>query len=80
MKKLAVIPIATGIVRSELLEKKQLRDETFRTFALCVRGKAETCEYTTSVECQYNRTIDVNFTDHIMQDVLLARIYDVDIR
>ena len=80
MKKLAVIPIATGIVRSELLEMKQLRDEAFRKFASRVRGKAETCEYTTSVECQCNRTIDVNFTDHIMRDVLLAGIYDADIR
>ena len=37
MKKLAVIPIATGIVRSELLEMKQLRDEAFRKFASRVR-------------------------------------------
>ena len=80
MKKLAVIPIATGIVRSELLEMKQLRDEAFRKFASRVRGKAETCEYVTSVECSCRRTLDVNFTDHIMRDVLLAGIYDADIR
>ena len=76
MKRLAVIPIATGIIRSELLEMKQLRDEAFRKFAARVRGKAETCEYTTSVKCQCSRTNDVNFTDHIMRDVLLAGIYD----
>ena len=80
MKRLAVIPIATGIIRSELLEMKQLRDEAFRKFASRVRGKAETCEYTISVECQCSRTNDVNFTDHIMRDVLLAGIYDADIR
>ena len=45
MKNLAVIPVATGIVRAELLEMKQLRDEAFRKFASRVRGKAETCEY-----------------------------------
>ena len=45
MKKLAVIPIATGIVTSELLEMKQLRDEAFRKFASRVRGKSETCEH-----------------------------------
>ena len=33
MKKLAIIPIATGILRSELLEMKQNRDEVFRNFA-----------------------------------------------
>ena len=41
MKELAVIPIATGILRSELLEMKQNRDEVFRNFASRVRGKAE---------------------------------------
>ena len=80
MKKLAVIPIATGIIRSELLEMKQLRDETFRKFASRVRGKAETCEYETSVVCQCRRVNSVDFTDHIMRDVLLAGIYDADIR
>ena len=80
MKKLAVIPIATGIIRSELLEMKQLRDEAFRKFASRVRGKAETCEYETSVVCQCNRVNAVNFTDHIMRDVLLVRIYDADTR
>ncbi len=51
MKNLAVIPVATGIVRAELLEMKQLRDEAFRKFASRVRGKAETCEYYTSFTC-----------------------------
>ena len=45
-----------------------------------MRGKVEACEYTTSDVCQCNRTIDVNFTDHIKRNVLLARIYDADIR
>ena len=51
MKKLAVIPIATGIIRSELLEMKQQRDESFRKFASRVQGKAETCEYKVEVKC-----------------------------
>ena len=57
MKKLAVIPVATGIIRSELLEMKQLRDEAFRKFASRVRGKAETCEYQTSNICQCLRKL-----------------------
>ena len=83
MKNLAVIPVATGIVRAELLEMKQLRDEAFRKFAARVRGKAETCEYYTSFTCQKATCTHVNnvdFTDHIMRDVLLAGIYDADIR
>ena len=52
MKRLAVLPIATGTVISELLEMKQLRDEAFRKFASRVRGKAETCDYTTTVKCR----------------------------
>ena len=83
MKELAVIPIATGILRSELLEMKQNRDEAFRNFASRVRGKAEICEYEAEAQCskagctQINR---INFADHIMRDVLLAGIYDADIR
>jgi len=83
MKNLAVIPVATGIVRAELLEMKQLRDEAFRKFAARVRGKAETCEYYTSFTCQKTtctHVSNVDFTDHIMRDVLLAGIYDADIR
>ena len=77
MKNLAVIPVATGIVRAELLEMKQFRDDAFRKFAARVRGKAETCEYYTSFTCQKATCTHVNnvdFTDHIMRDVLLAGI------
>ena len=80
MKRLAVIPIATGVVRSELLEMKQLRDEGFRKFASRVRGKAETFDYTTRVRCECAKEMEVNFTHHIMRDVLLAGIYDADER
>ena len=75
MKNLAVIPVATGILRAELLEMKQLRDEAYRKFASRVRGKAETCNYKMVVECQCRVRTDVDFTDHILRDVLLAGIY-----
>ena len=45
MKSLAVIPVAISVLRAELLEMKQKRDEPFRTFASRVRGKAETCKF-----------------------------------
>ena len=59
---------------------KQLRDEVFRKFASRVRGKAETCEYEIQTACECGKVTNVNFTDHIMRDVLLAGIYDADIR
>ena len=46
MKRLAVIAVAPGALRSELMQMRQSRDETFRTFAASVHGKAETCGYT----------------------------------
>jgi hypothetical protein len=73
MKKLAVIPIATGIIRSELLEMKQLRDEAFRKFASRVRGKAETCEYKTRGICQCTKVNVVDFTDHINAGCVACR-------
>jgi hypothetical protein len=80
MKALAVIPVATGVLCSELIALKQKRDEPFRSFSARVRGKAETCTYTTVCTCECGETTDVDFTDHMIRDVLVAGIYDSDIR
>ena len=76
MRSLAVIPVATCVLRTELLQLHQERDEAFRTFAARVRGKAETCAYKAVCECGK----DVDYTDHIIRDVLINGIYDTDIR
>ena len=44
---LAVVPVALGVLRSELSAMIQ-DDEPIRTFAARVQGKAETCEFTTA--------------------------------
>ena len=80
MKKLAVIPVALGVARSELLGLKQMRDESFRSFASRVRGKAETCEFRMDHLCPCGLTSTADYTDHAMRDVLVAGIYDPDIR
>ncbi|KAJ8359136.1 hypothetical protein SKAU_G00156610 [Synaphobranchus kaupii] len=49
MRSLAVIPVATCVLRTELLQLRQERDETFRAFTARVRGKAETCAYVTEM-------------------------------
>ena len=76
MKALAVVPVALGVARAELLAMCQLRDEPFRSFAARVRGKAETCSYTVKCSCK----LDVDFTDCIIKDVLVAGICDLEIR
>lgn len=78
MKSLAVIAVATGVTRAELMSLKQDRDEQFRAFAAMVRGKAETCGYTTQCACTCTNIVD--FTDSIARDVLLSGIADTDIR
>ena len=50
MRDLAVIPVAIGVRRAELMEMRQSPDEQFRTFAARVQGKAETCAFTTTVK------------------------------
>ena len=42
MKSLSVIPVAIGVIRADLLNLKQKRDEQFRAFASRVQGKGET--------------------------------------
>ena len=51
MKTLAVIPVATGVLRAELLNMKQKRDEPYRSFSSRVRGQAETCAFLTTSLC-----------------------------
>ena len=81
MKSLTVIPVAIGVLRAKLLGMKQKRDEPLRTFSLLVRGKAETCEFFTNSDCESCHARNrLNYTDHMMRDVLIAGIYDADIR
>ena len=47
MKALAVVPVAVGVLRSEVLDMCQKRDQNFRSFAAMVCGKAETCAFVT---------------------------------
>ena len=75
MRSLAVIPIATGVLRTELLQLKQERDEPFCAFTARLRGKAEICEFMAERECGKG----VNYTDHAIRDVLLNGINDPDI-
>ena len=76
MKSLAVIVVATGVMRAELIRMQQERGESFRAFAARVRGKAETCAYITKCTCLR----EVDFTDSIIRHVLIAGIADLDIR
>jgi len=76
MKSLAVVPVATGVLRSYLLQLRQDRDEPFRTFAARVTGRAESCAFKAKCPCGQN----VDYTDYEIKDVLISGINDVDIR
>ena len=80
MRSVAVIPVARGVIRAELIQMNQSPDEPIRTFVARIRGKAETCGFTTSVVCHCGRKNDANYTEEVIRDVLLAGIYDLDIR
>ena len=80
MTSLAVIPVAIGVLRAELLGMAQKRDEPFRAFVSRVRGRAETCNFVTKSECSCGITNMVDYTEKMMLDVLLAGVYDTDIR
>ena len=79
MKSLAVIPVATMVLRAELFAMKQNRDEAFRAFFARVRGKADICSYMLQHKCQCGRANEVNFTEIMIRDVVIAGIYDEDI-
>ena len=76
MKRLAVIPVAISVVRSELLAMHQMRGEQFRSFAARVRGKAETFSFSTN----FSRCLKVGYAGHMIRDTFLNGIVDEDIR
>ena len=80
MQSLAVIPVARGVSRAELFQMSQSNDEPIRTFAARVRGKAETCGFSTSANCQCGKIVQADYTEEVIRDVLLAGISDLDIR
>ena len=45
MKALAVVLVAVGVLRPEVLDMHQKRDQNFHSFVAMVRGKAETCAF-----------------------------------
>ena len=68
--------MANGVSYTKLFQLRQENDEPFHAFAARVYGKAETCAFTTKCEC----TKIVNYTDHMIRDVRLHGISDMDIR
>lgn len=76
MRSLAVIPVATCVLRTDLLQLRQERDEAIRAFSARVRAKAETCAFVAQCECGKS----VNYTDNAIRDVLLNGLADTDIR
>ena len=74
--RLAVVPIATVVLRTELIQMRQMREESFRSFSARVRGKADTCAFSTECSC----CLRVNYTDHMIRDTLLNGISDSDNR
>ena len=82
---LAVVPVAISVQRSELLQIPQSPGESIRTFFSRVRGKAVTCRF--QLECKEahagvdpNRHVYVNYANEIIRHVLIAGLYDEDIK
>ena len=75
MRSPAVSPVATCVLCTELLQMHQEWDEAFCTFSTQVCGKAETCSYGTTCGC--GEVVD--YTDHIIRNVLVNGLYDPDI-
>ena len=84
IRKLAVVPVAMGVRRSELLNLSQDVGEPSRAFLSRVQGKAATCNFT--VRCEENccnggeQDKLVNFTPVVVKYVLVNGLADAEIR
>ena len=86
-KSTAVIPVSVCVRRSEALQCKQKQGETFRHFSTSVRGALTDCDFTVPCphatngpRCAVVGCTGVDYTDSVVRDILLAGIYDVEIR
>ena len=75
MQRLAVILIATGVCKSELMQMPQMRYGTSRFFAARIRRKADTCAFSANCSCG----LEVNYIDQAICNTLLNGIADSEI-
>ena len=76
----AVVKVAIGVLRTELMQLSQQNDEAYRTFATRVRAKAETCDFKFEVHCSCEAAVNADYTEEIIKDVMLAGIGDIEIQ
>ena len=82
IRKLAVVPVAMGVRRSELLNMSQDDSEPCRSFLSKIQGKAATCDFATKCTetcCETSAKV-VDFTSVIVKYVLVNGLVDVEIR
>ena len=78
VKKLAVVPVAVCVRRSELLQLKQYHGEGIRSFYARFKGKGDTCSY--QIQCTHGCNGKVDYTSQVIKDVLVAGLSDCEIR
>ena len=96
VKSLAIRPVAIGKRRREAHMATQRQGELFTAFATRVRGLVIDCEYTLNCPhavvvpdswrdgiictCDVDGCAGINFEDAVIRDILLAGIYDEEVR
>ena len=82
IRSLAVVPVAMGVRRSEMLNMSQDVGELSRAFLAKIQGKAATCEFKTNCKeaCCQGKAISVDFTSTIVKYVLVNGLVDAEIR
>ena len=76
IKRHAVVSVAASVLRTELFAMKQDHGETILAFSSRAMGKARNCKL--SVKCTCNA--DVDYSEQMVKQVLLAGMYDDDIK
>ena len=80
MVSVAVIKVAVGVKRAELVSLHQDDDKPLRKVAKFVRSKAETCNFNTFSKCKCGKKNFTSYTKEAIKDVMVAGIGDEDIR
>ena len=83
IKAMAVVKVAVSVRRSKLFRLRQEHGQSFREFCANVKAQANTCDF--SVQCPSTCCKDLNkpnvdYTSHIVKDILICGVADNEIR
>ena len=80
IRSLAVKPENVLVARVQLLNLRQDRDETVRSYCARLRGQAGICKFNKMKTCTCDVEVEIDYSEDIIRDTMIRGLQDEDIR